>query len=268
MKMKHMKIAILIAFIAIAISCSLFLVFSFNPSFSEKDAFMVVFGNYDSIHKSAAWKNMNFPKSAEVENDFWKSKTGTVSKVFFEPYKENGKKKFFFLTKTSPINTNYDCHACLPLLSATIFSKKKWKWEIESQNLFLMYEGEYAESPIVNLIRVGDEKYGATLECEHRSGESFDKEWYLLIPHDKNIVIAHQETRYYDDFNSCDHVIQCAAYSTTFNFSKVPNDTFYQLTVKKFGTSNDEPPYYKAVPVDEEVTYQILNGEYVKISSK
>lgn len=258
----------LILLFVISVVSSLLLIFPFDHNLSEKDAFMAVFGNYDSVHRNAIWKNMQFPKKDEVDEFFWKNRTGIVSNVFFQSYIEHGVKKFIFLTKTSPLGKPYECHACLPLLNATIFYKKKRKWEIENQNLFLMYEGEYAVSPTVNLIQVGDGKYGATLEFEHKNGEFLDKELYILIPYDKNIVSSHQETIYYDNFNDCGQSVQCATFSAALNFSKIPRDPFYQLKIKRFGTVDDNTQHYKAVPVDEESTYQFSNGKYVQTSWK
>lgn len=268
MRIKRKIITLLIVIAVIAALSSLTSSFYFNSTFSEKDAFMMVFGNYDPIHKNATWKNMRFPKNETVDEYFWKSRVGIASEIFFRSYIEHGVKKVLFITKTSPFATPYDCHACLPLLNATIFVKNKGKWNIENQNLFLMYEGEYAQSPIINLIQVGDEKYGATLEFEHRSGEFLDKELYILIPYNKDIVISHQETIYYDNFNGCGWSIQCATFAATLNFSKISNDVFYQLKIKRFGTMDDASQHYQAVPVKEESTYQLFNGKYVQASWK
>lgn len=229
----------------------------------------MVYGNYDATHKSALWKNMKLPKPNSKEfNDIWKSGTFAVSEVFFKPFEESGKKKIFFITKTIPTREPYECHACLPLLNATVFIKNKRKWEIESQNLFLMQEGEYGESPITHLIQVGPDRYGVTLECEHRNGEFLAKTLYLIIPYKKSITNALEETIYYDNFNGCGWSLQCVTFSASLSFLKTPKDTFNLLKIKRFGTTDDEKQHYRAVPVDEEATYQFRKGKYIQIDWK
>ena len=62
------------------------------------------------------------------------------------------------------------------------------KWEIENQNLFLLREGEYAASPIVNLIQVGPKIMVLLLEFEHRYSEFLIKTLYLIILYKKSII--------------------------------------------------------------------------------
>jgi hypothetical protein len=246
-------------------SCLFYFLHSTKSTLSEKDAFIMVYGNYDATHKGALWKNMRLPNSKEFD-DLWKNETFSVNEVFFKPFEEARKKKIFFITKTIPASKPYICHACLPLLNATVFVENKGKWEIESQNLFLMQEGEYAQSPVTRLIQVGPDRYGVTLECEHRYGEFLAKTLYLITPYKKSIKNALEETIYYDNFNSCGQSIQCATFSASLNFSKTSKDGFYLLKIKRFGTSDDEKQHYRAVPVDEESTYQFCKGKYAQMS--
>jgi hypothetical protein len=158
------------------------------------------------------------------------------------------------------------CHACLPLLSATVFVKDKGAWVIESQNLFLTYEGEYGIQPTAKIILIGKNKFGLLLESEHKNGVSTDREIMLLVPFKKNIAISHKQIIYYNDFNSCGWSLPCAAFTATFDFKKFRNNTFYDLKIKRFGTDNDEMQADKAVPIDEEITYRFLDGKYNQIS--
>lgn len=204
---------------------SIFLVTSFGillyllsvHDLSEQEAFVMIFGNYNTVHQSSIWNNMNLGKQ-EVDS-FWEKRTGIVSKVLFQTYEENGNKKIILLTRTVPIGITFECHACLPLLSATVFIRNKGKWNIESQNRFLMYGGEYAISPQAKLISVGNNKHGLLLEFEHWGGGA-NKEIVILIPYKKSITNAYQETIDYDNFSDCGWSIQCAAYTAKFEFNK------------------------------------------------
>lgn len=233
---------------------------------SEEEAFMMIYGNYDRIHKNSIWENMKFPNKEDADG-FFEKKTGIVSSFLFQSFKESGEKKFFLLTKTIPVGIPFDCHACLPLLSATVFALAKDEWKIESQNLFLMYQGEYGELPIVKLITIGNDKVGLSLEYEHH-GEVHTKEMAFLIPYKKSIENAHQETIYYDNSGECGQSVQCASYGAKISFNNSRTNSFYDLKIKKFGTKYDESRAYKIVRVDEELLFHFVNGKYIQVARR
>ena len=270
MKPKNKKLVFFFFAVFFPILLCVFYFFIFlNTVLSEQDAFTMVYGNYDRAHKSALWKDMNIPHIEKFGKDIWRNKIGVVSLVFFKPFIEDRKHKIFFITKTIPTGQPYECHACLPILNATVFIRNKRTWEIESQNLFLIQEGEYAASPIAHLVQIGPDRYGVTLECEHRSGEFLTKDVYLIIPHKKSIMNALEETIYYDNFNACGWGTPCTTFSTTLYFDKAHHDDeLYPLKIKRFGTRNDEKQHDRAVPVDEESTYQFRLGKYIQIDWK
>lgn len=269
MKPKNKKLVFCLFSVFVLILLCLFYFFNFsNTVLSEQDAFIMVYGNYDLTHKSALWKDMNIPHIENFGKDIWGNKTGVVNQVFFKPFTEDRKQKIFFITKTIPTGQPYECHACLPILNATVFIRNKKTWEIESQNLFLIQEGEYAASPITHLVQIGPNHYGVTLEYEHRSGELLTKDLYLIISHKKSIMNALEETIYADNFNACGWGTQCTTFSSTLHFSETHHDEFYLLKIKRFGTRNDEKQHDRAIPVDEESTYQFRAGKYTQIDWK
>lgn len=235
---------------------------AFGQGLSEQQAFVILFGNYDSVYKHAIWKNMKLPTKGV--DDFWKQKTGIASSVLFQSYTENGKNKFFFLTKTIPADIPFECHACLPLLSATVFSLDKGEWKIESQNPFLMYESEYGEAPAAKLISVGKDKAGVSLEFEHHD-DGVRKSIAIIIPYKKSVVNAYQGIMSYENSSVCDRYLPCAAFATHLQFDKLKSNEFYQLIVERVRTNNDEKKAYKAVSVNAKLSYRFVDGKYVKI---
>lgn len=233
-------------------------------NFTEKKAIRMVFGNYNETNKTAVWENMSIPK--ESNNSYFSKQVGIVSAAFFKSYKENGKTKFFLLTKTIPIDIPFECHACRPLLSGTVFSRKWNAWKIESQQLFLGYDGEYGIVPEAKLIKMGDDKFGLMLEFKYVIAEMTDVERELLVPYKKDIINAYQETAYFDNFNRCGRFVQCASYSAKIDFDKSNKEEFYRLKVSKLGTDNDPDQEDRAVPVDVEAIYQFREGKYIQIS--
>ncbi len=250
-----------------AIALSFFWVmlsFAQTPSFSEGQALKMIYGNYDSANKYALWKNIPFPDKKDADG-YFEEKKGFVSAIFFQPYFEDGKNKIFLLTKTIPTNIPFDCHACLPLIGATVFVNNKEQWEIEAKNQFIMYDGEYGELPTVKLIAVGKDKFGLSLEFEHVVVR--DKELNILILYKNSIVNAYNTVIYYENFNDCEFskTIQCAAYTASIDFDKSIKGSFYSLKVKKFGTIYRYKKE-KAMPIDKAMTYQFRSGRYKSIS--
>ena len=247
------------------LAVGIYFVCHLNSELTEKQAFIMLFGNYNASQQNAIWKSMNFPAQEKADEYFWKSRTGIVKKVFYQSYQENGYKKAFFITKTIPADVPYECHACMPLLSATVFVRGRGTWKIAHQNLFLTYDGEYGELLQAQLIKIGPERFGVLLEAEHRHGESFEREMMILVPYKKNIEKAHEELAYYDNFNGCGWSIQCATFSSKISFEKSKNDSFHHMTIKRFGTRDDETQHGKAVPMDEVSVYRFYHGKYRQI---
>ncbi len=235
-------------------------------SFSEDQCLMMIYGNYDYHTKSASWINIQFPDKSDGDG-YFEERKGIVKTIFFQPYYENGKDKIFLLTKTIPRNIPFDCHACLPLIGAAVFVRKIGHWEIEAQNKFIMYDGEYGELPVVKLISVGKNKFGLSLEFEHIAVG--DRELNIFIPYKNTIVNAHKETIYSENFNDCEfsEKIPCEAYTANFDFDKSTKTDFFDFKIKRFGTVyNDKRK--KTMPVNQEITYQLVDGKYVVVSQE
>jgi len=234
-----------------------------RPALSEEQALTMIYGNYNPETKYATWTNIPFPK--KMISSFFEEKKGYVKAISLLDFRENIKNKIFLLTKTIPTNIPFDCHACLPLIGATVFAENNGNWEIEAQNKFIMYDGEYGELPTVKLIEVGKNKFGLSLEFNRVAVR--DKELSILIPYNKTIILAHTEVIYYENFNDCEYskTIPCEAHTANVSLNKSISDDYYNLKVKKFGTTYSEKRK-KSMPVDETITYKFINGKYKEIS--
>jgi hypothetical protein len=250
--------------ITIIISAVIFIYFLSGSDFTEKQAMMALFGNYNDNQKDSIWENMDIPE--KDTDSFFSKRTGIASTIFFKSYKESGQKKFFLITKTIPTDIYFQCHACYPLISAAIFVKSYGHWKIEAQNLFVMYEGEYGEPPKVEMIRIGNDKFAAKFEYECHTGLFVETEIALLVPHQNHIENSYKQVIYYDNFTDCGSVQQCAAYKAEIDFDKTTKDSFYRIKTTRFGTELDNKQDDIAIPVDEKSVYQFQNGKYVQIS--
>ena len=89
--------------------------------------------------------------------------------------------------------------------------------------------------PIVKMITLKD-KFGFSLEFEHIVER--ERELSIFIPYKNSIMHAHKEVIYNENFNDCEYAktIQCEAYTSSIDFVKSKNGTYYPLKINKFGT--------------------------------
>lgn len=185
--MKAVYSALLFVFMLMGLSIPVFSSPRKPPLFTLDEASYMLFHHFDDEHQISVWEHIPFP-TVEEKKEFLGKETGVVSVVYFSPFLENGEYKYFLLTKTSPVGEPFNCHACLPLLSAAIFSMKNGRWMIEAKNLFLIYAGEYASAPKTKLIALSHYKHGLLLEFVHYGDGAF-KERMVLIPSGQSIKL-------------------------------------------------------------------------------
>lgn len=169
----------LIAALALTILPFSFCMAAPPPDFTLEEASYQLFHHFDEEHQVAVWEHIPFAAAVQ-KDDFWGHRTGLVSFIYFSPYTEAGKQKYFLLTKAVPVGEPFECHACLPLLSAAVFVKKNNRFILESKNLFLMYAGEYAESPTVKWVNLPAGKHGLALTFRHY-GDDAEKTKNVLV---------------------------------------------------------------------------------------
>jgi hypothetical protein len=252
----------IITTLSISLGCYFFSIYNF----SEQQAFILLFGNYNTENKQAIWKNIPFSPE-DYDEYFWTNKQGIVKSVLFEPYIEQGSKKIFLLTYTKTTDISYDCHACPPLLSAFIFVKKHlWStWTLEAENRILMYSDEYGTPPEAKLIKIGNDKYGLLLEHTYHAG-CVVQEISIVAPYKDKIFTAHSETTSKDNFNDCGKFLFCTALTATWQLIPNPDSPFYTLKIKRLGTVNDENHGNKIYPISEEIYYKFFKGKYVAVN--
>lgn len=252
-----------ILFIILLVSILFFL---YTKKISEKNAFEMVFHNYDSDRKGAIWHQNDTPKYESFFSDD-RDENGFVTTLLLESYIEDYKQKIVFITKTVPDGMRYDCHACYPQISLVIFSKKWFHWTIASQNLDAIHADEYGQDPIIRLIKVGRHKLGIEINSQYLGGELFEKFQSIFIPYGSTIEKAHEETVHHDNFNHC-YCFACIGYTAAIHFDDSKKDTWYPMVIKRFGTIENDKKPSRADYLDETVEYHFKNGKYVSLKEK
>jgi hypothetical protein len=223
----------------------------------------IIIYNY---RKKSIWRNIPFDRS-HTPDDLWEKKTGIVSVVLFQPYREHRQQKKILLTQTRSMDVPYDCHACAPLLSAFVFSKKHFwnSWQLEAQNRFLTYADEYGTPPITTLIHIGPDKRGLLLKHTYH-GDGVTQAISIVTPYHHQITLAYHEITSENNFDDCGDFLPCTALTTTWQWGQSTQPhSFYTLQTNRLGTVNDVKKHNKIQPVNEEVYYQLQNGFYVPV---
>jgi len=125
----------------------------------------LVYGAYDQVSGTALWSDPNPP--ADKHFDFHSEQGGTVQLVLDAPFVDGTTQKRFVVTATSPAGEDFSCHACRPLLGAFVFTHSESGWVIESQERFLLEEGEWGKPPKTELVRLEDGHSGVKVTADY-----------------------------------------------------------------------------------------------------
>jgi hypothetical protein len=203
-----------------------------------------LYGNYDSESQTALWENVTVPNRRDLSN-FPNVSRGMTSVVFDAAYRESGIDKQFVITSTKPTGQSYDCHVCLPLLGAAVFSKRGNQWFVESEEKYLILGAPFGRRPKCLLARIGPQKYGVVLEYTDMA-QGFETEWIVLLTaKEKTIKPAITlTTRQYPNDALCSHAKEsdesCIHYSVDYQFIVGSNPVYFDiLTTKKVGTGEN-----------------------------
>ena len=130
--------------------------------FDSGKALEMLYGDYDKQLGTAKWEVVNPP---EQEFEAFRNIPGArVRAAFQADYQEDGERKVFLLTSAVPDSQNdYSCHACRPLIGATIFVKVDNQWKVEASEKYLMEGDGFGKVPDTQLVQIGPDKFGLRL---------------------------------------------------------------------------------------------------------
>lgn len=196
-----------------------------------------LFGNYDSQSHTALWKDIEVPDRPELSN-FRGISNGTVAMAFDGLYRQSGVDKHFVITLTKPVDESYDCHACLPLLSAAVFSQKGVNWQVETEARYLMLGAGFGEKPRCQVIQFGRDKFGVLMHYNDLAQE-FEAEHIILVASEGNTIrpILMLTTREDSGDALCQQAPPndegCAHYSVEYRFVPRSNADYFELATTK-----------------------------------
>ncbi|MGC1128535.1 MAG: hypothetical protein WA875_03145 [Candidatus Acidiferrales bacterium] len=206
--------------------------------FDARAALRAVYGNYDPQSRSALWEGMAVPTRPDLSVVRGFSR-GVVRVDFDAAYRQIGVDKRIVVTSTKPAGQDYDCHVCLPLLGAVIFSRRSGEWSIESEERYLTLGAPFGELPRYQLVRIGPEKFGVVIQ-QSDAHQGFEIEWIELIAPEGDTVrtVFTLTTRSDPNEDICSQISgndeSCVRYSIEYHFVPGPNPSYFDiLTTKK-----------------------------------
>jgi hypothetical protein len=208
-----------------------------NDNFEIGNALQALFGNYDSQAHTATWNDIDVPDRPELSN-FQRTSQGSVGVAFDGAYRELGLDKHFVITWTKPAGESYDCHVCLPLLSAAIFSRQDNKWQVESEAKYLLLGAPFGQRPRCQLVKFGPEKFGVLMHYSDEA-QGFETEWIVLIAAEGNAIkpIFTLTTRNDPNDALCERAPandkSCSRYTVEYRFAPGSNAKYFDLVATK-----------------------------------
>lgn len=241
-------------------------------------AMRYIYDNYDQKTGESIWTEtklnlaiVNWLHSSLRNNNkkpFDKNKFKIVIKDNFSVvrkvlggYLESANDKYLLITEVTPYGKDYTCHACAPLISGFVFSKKENGWWLDVADYFIDFYGQWGEACNGKIIKLGPTKFGVIFEdvfsgqgCEESVGiiiAPIGNKFQKIIELDLG---GNNEGRTLDDNKYYN-------YKAKYELINHHNKDFYDLKVTTSGTINKND---KVAPINEEVIYSFKNNKYIK----
>src|SRR5206468_3408423 len=135
--------------------------------FSDAKALEILYGNYDPALRVSYWGDVVTPPGPNHDFLVGEYNKGAIVRPFFsQPFREGDAEKRFLLTQMVPRGeSDYQCHACSPLVGGAIFVHRNGTWIPEREQLAIAQYGGWGEVPKApKLVRIGPAKMGVLLE--------------------------------------------------------------------------------------------------------
>jgi hypothetical protein len=224
----------------------------------------LIFGNYDPRTRTSRWMH---PPKAAVEALGFDRQPFLVSRYGGGfPFVQGGERKLLIWT-WSGVAGPFDCHACAPLISVTVFAQSAGRWRIEGSEPGLGASGAWGRPGSVKLEKVGADAYAVVTESGFTGqGETSSLATvYVMQPGGRFRLAIHLDT-HGDNGGNCDFdrsgdvPYACFDYTATYSFRPHPAQPYYDLVVTTTGTRIGENG--KVVSAKGTQVYAYRDGEY------
>lgn len=217
---------------------------------------------YSEYDQSTGRALVEFNK-AEAEYGNWVEGEPIFAKPFFsKTYSEGLKEKFIILTSAAP--PGYDCHACSPVIGASIFVKESTGWKLDLAHKSIGHYFSWGQAAKPRFERIGKDKYGVILEWEDGGQGWFSGQAHLLAATDH---VLEEVGTFLTSENNAGGVSNREDYvAITGRYDFIPGqlNDFYNIRIVyrgKKATGKGNRVVIK--PFSKVVLYEFKNGQYV-----
>jgi hypothetical protein len=224
----------------------------------------LIYGNHDARTGTSQW--LNPPKAAVEALGFGAQKSLVARYGGGFPIVQGGERKVVIWT-WSAVAQPFDCHACAPVISATVFAQTEGRWRIEGAEPALGASGGWGRPGQVKIEKVGPDAYALITESGFTGqGETSSLATvYVMQPGGRFKQAANIDT-HGDNGGNCDTdksgsvPYACYDYSATYTFRPNGAQPFYDLVVTTTGTRIGDKG--KVISAKGTKVYVYREGEY------
>jgi hypothetical protein len=223
-----------------------------------KNSMEYIYNNYDNNTGEAIWNNINVPQGMDIDKVFTKTKIGKVSKVLSHKFTDNKIEKYLLITQTVPVEGNFSCRFCAPLISGFIFIKKDNRWVIESQNYYIGFYGGNGKAPNIRIVQLGVNKIGVIFDSQEMHGGITFTTAVLIGQVDRSMLeLINFDLRRDNIYQAGKHY----SYETKYEFYPEDNKEYFNLKLITAGSMKKDD---KINPVDKEEVFIFDKNKYIK----
>lgn len=151
---------------------------SMRGKFDDRKALEILYGSFDPNLNGVERSNIDMPPEYAKDPPFSK---GIARPVFSKTFIEKGEKKRLFLAGTAP--ENYNCHACVPIVSGAFFAENNGEWAVESKIPVVALKGSFGKIGECTWQEIGNDRFALVVSnldggqgYSHKSWDIFEFE--------------------------------------------------------------------------------------------
>jgi hypothetical protein len=232
--------------------------------FDVGGAMTSLYGNYDP---KIAVSITPTPDDLGDDSSFGTSGHIRVRPFFAASVNEGGVNKVFLLTYATPLEREpgFDCHACVPLISAFEFSLDKGRFTLTASSKNTLFLGAWGYPPRGSTLRIGPSRYAIKLE-DLDGGQGYHSLVIaLFVPWQGTFDAVLKRWMGDDDSGDCpppEGNSPCYANHKRIEMAKGLNPDYYDIMLTLSGTEGTENPPYRIRRVSGVERLRFIDGKY------
>lgn len=231
--------------------------------FDPKQALELLYGPYDEATGAANWTSVHPPDNQQFSG-FRNTATALVRVAFQEQFTESGVEKIALLTYAVPAGvTDYECHACVPMLGAATFAQDGSRWKLEASERYLAMGDGFGKPSEAQIVQIGPDRFGLRINPRYGAmGEEGASQIFFaaignrMTPVFKQLIL---------DDNCAAGLPECSHAESAVSFVPGANPSYYDIKVVSSKSHTTASGTEKTGP--ETKLYSFESDKYVEFPS-